>query len=108
MDANKEIKKLLQELVISTGPENSPPPDQTIKELFEEKIQSLNLSQLNVERSLEIEHRTLDGILSKTAKRVDVINLIKLSYFLDIPLENVVKLCVTEMPADVIGNIAKN
>lgn len=64
----------------------------TLKELFEIKINELDITTTSVLELLNIQHRTLYGILDGTQKTVDYTNLIKLANFLQISKEQVVKL----------------
>ena len=64
----------------------------TIKKLFEEKIRNVNMSRNQVEKLLNIERKTLNSILDNTAKRIDIFNIIKICVFLDINLDNYMKL----------------
>lgn len=61
-----------------------PTEKKTLKDIFNERLKEMNLSQRQIEDFLGIRYRSLIGILNGTAKRVDVINLIKLSHFLGI------------------------
>jgi len=61
----------------------------SLKEMFNERLKELDLSQKQAEALLGIEYRSLNGILNKTAKRVDIINLLKLSEFLGILPEKI-------------------
>lgn len=64
----------------------------TLKELFEIKINELDITTTAVLELLNIQHRTLYGILDGTQKTVDYTNLIKLANFLQVSKEQVVKL----------------
>jgi HTH-type transcriptional regulator / antitoxin HigA len=67
---------------------------ESLNELFERRIQELNVSRTNALDILKIERLTLNGILGGTQKRVDFTNLIKIANFLQIPKEQVIKLYV--------------
>lgn len=78
----------------------------TLKELFETKIKELEISPRAAYDILNIQHRTLNGILEGTQKSVDYTNLIKLSNFLQLPKERVIKMYLDSLeinfPYDVI------
>lgn len=77
-----DINSLLNGLLQSPG----------LKDLFERKIKDLDISATAVLDILDIQHRTLHGILEGTQKTVDFINLIKIAHFLQISKEEVIKL----------------
>lgn len=107
MKDDNEINEFLKSIVKPYATNPTDLSGKSIREIFNDKISLLNISQKQVENALGIEYRALEGILSRSAKRIDVVNLIKLSHFLDMSLESVVELCVSEMPSDVIGTIEK-
>ena len=76
-----------------------------LKELFERRLQELDLSQNQVEKLLNIERKSLVGILDRTAKRVDVLNVMKLCSFLNLHPDDYLKLYLTEMPSEAFGEL---
>lgn len=87
-----EIEKLLKELF---EPQNNPRP-QSLKELFEERLNSLGMSNSQACDVLGIQTRALNGIISGSAKMIDPINIIKLSNFVQIPKERVFALFIEQ------------
>jgi hypothetical protein len=69
----------------------------TLKDLFEQKLRELNLSPTAALGILGMQHRALFGILEGTQKIVDFTNLIKLSSFLQVPREDVIKMYVDSL-----------
>ncbi|RFS20079.1 hypothetical protein DVR12_20380 [Chitinophaga silvatica] len=67
-------------------------PEESLRDLFEERIRNLDTSTNAVLPLLEMQSRALDGILDGTQKMVDFTNLVKLANFLQLPLDRVVKL----------------
>jgi Zn-dependent peptidase ImmA (M78 family) len=102
-DFNEFLKTLLQPIsdadVICEG--------LSLKMLFEKRMAELDLSQNQVEKLLNIERKSLDGILDRTAKRVDIVNVLKLGSFLNLPPEKLLSIYLTEMPSDTIGDLEK-
>lgn len=68
-----------------------------LKELFEKKVADLKLKPTSMLEILNIQHRTLKGILDGTQKTVDVTNLIKIANFLQMPKEQVFKLYIESL-----------
>lgn len=67
-------------------------PRLTLKELFEKRIQEINITSTTAADILKIQYRTLNGILEGTQKMVDYVNLIKLANFLRIDRDKLIKL----------------
>lgn len=83
-------------------------PKLSLRELFEKKINQQGLTQFKVEKLLGIEYRSLLGILDKSAKRVSILNIIKLSDFLGLPYDEFIKLYVSELPEKTKGEVEKS
>jgi HTH-type transcriptional regulator/antitoxin HigA len=65
---------------------------EALKDIFENKLDELKLTKTSVQEILGIPYRTLKGVLEGTQKVVDVMNLIKLADFLQMPKEEVFRL----------------
>jgi HTH-type transcriptional regulator/antitoxin HigA len=63
-----------------------------LKEIFETRLQELDIPATSVLDILNIQHRTLYGILNGTQKTVDFTSIIKIADFLQRPKEEIVKL----------------
>jgi len=70
---------------------------ESLKELFERRIDELKIAPTTVLDILSIERRTLNGILEGTQKRVDFTNLIKIANFLQLPHEQLIGLYLTAL-----------
>lgn len=68
-----------------------------LKELFDKKILDLKITATNALEVLNIQHRTLKGILEGTQKVIDVTNLIKIANFLQYPKEEVIKMYIDSL-----------
>lgn len=77
----------------------------SIKEIFEAKLAKHGITQNQAEQLLNMQKRSLDGILDGTAKRVDVINLLKLGQFLGLETEALLKLYLNELPRDMVAEL---
>lgn len=75
--------------------------------LFERRIEELGITQSRAEAILGIEKKSLNNILNKEAKRVDIITIIKLAQFLNLPVDDFVKVYLQELPNEQIGDIEK-
>jgi len=73
------------------------PQKEGLKQLFNRKVQAMNISPTNVLDILNIPYRTLNGILNGTQKMVDYTNLVKLAHFLQLSKEQVVQLYLEEL-----------
>jgi HTH-type transcriptional regulator / antitoxin HigA len=68
----------------------------TLRLLFEEKLEQSGITQNQAEDLLGMEKRTLEGILDRSTKKVDVVNLLKLGEFLGLDYAKVIALFMTE------------
>lgn len=76
-----------------------------LKELFSDRLIKYSLTQYQAEKLLGVQTRTLEGILNKTAGRVDAINLLKLAQFLGLPVKDFIDLYINELPEDAVNEI---
>ena len=104
---DKDIDELLETLLQPINEAVSNSKSASLKELFENRLKELGLSQNQVEKLLNIERKSLVGILDRTAKRVDVVNVLKLGGFLNLHADTFMKIYLTEMPSEAIGDLEK-
>jgi HTH-type transcriptional regulator/antitoxin HigA len=64
----------------------------TLNILFEKRLHELDITRTDAQRIIDIEYRTLNGILSGSQKRVDFFNLLKLAGFLKISKQEIAQL----------------
>lgn len=79
----------------------------SLKELYVEKKNSLELSDRQIQAILGIDAKTLNPILNGTAKQVNFVNILKLAHFLGLSVNDVVKVYVPDMGADQIAEIQR-
>ncbi len=72
----------------------------TLREVFNQRLDELEITQTNACEILKMEFRTLNGILDGTQKRIDVINLIKISDFLKSSKELVIQLYIESLESN--------
>ncbi|SNY99959.1 helix-turn-helix domain-containing protein [Flagellimonas pacifica] len=75
--------------------------------LFNKRIKELGITQSRAEAMLGIEKKSLNSILNREAKRVDIITIIKLAQFLNLPVDDFVKVYLQELPSEQIGDLEK-
>src|SRR4051812_17295743 len=63
-----------------------------LKELFEQKLKELKINQTQALDIMQIQSRALIAILEGTSTRLDLLALVKLSQFLDIPQGEVIRI----------------
>lgn len=81
----------------------------SLKDLIEDKKEQLNISsgrQLSI--LIGINKDTLNRILTGESKKVDLISIIKISNFLDLRIEDTVKVYVSSLKAESISEIEDN
>ena len=81
------------------------PADKSFSEVFFDRINELGITQSRAEVILSIEKKSLNSILNNDAKRVDIVTIIKLSQFLNIEIDDIVKLYLHDIPSDKISEI---
>ncbi len=77
----------------------------SIKEIFEIRLNEFGITQNQAEKLLGMEKRTLEGVLNKTLKRVDVINLLKLGQFLGLDISLLLKIYLQELSPETIKEL---
>ena len=92
--------------------------DEHLLKLFEDRVDELGIAPTKALEIMDIEYRPLQHILNGTSPRVDARNFIKLSNFLNLPMERVIKLFfkaleanfseLQEVPKDKVDFINKN
>ena len=60
------------------------PENISLKEMLNDKLRATGLSKTQFERLSGIQRKSLNGILDKTSKQTDIINLLKLGEFLEL------------------------
>jgi len=68
----------------------------SLRELFERRVHDLGTNQTAVLKMLNMERRSLNGILDSTQKRADFSNMHKLAVFLNMPTEELIKMYVSQ------------
>lgn len=77
----------------------------TLRDIFNAKLKELNIAQSKVETLISIERKTLNSILDNTAKRIDVVKLIKISHFIGLEISELMALYAPEMPIGMISEV---
>lgn len=67
-------------------------PKRSLRELFELKLRELGINQTQALEVMQIESRALNSILNGTSSRIDIMSLIKISKFIEIPKTEAVSL----------------
>ena len=83
----------------------------SLKELFDIKLAQYGISANQAESLLGLQKRTLEGIIDNSAKRVDVVSLLKLGQFLGLDVSALMKAFLNGIPVDVtrdLSNARKN
>ena len=79
--------------------------DRTFNSLLNEKLDSSGLSKTQFEKLAGIQRRSLDGIINKTSKQTDVVNLLKLGEFLELDLKDLMVLHFKDRPVEEIKEL---
>lgn len=76
--------------------------------LLQEKLKSSGLSKTQFERFSGLQRRSLDGIINKSSKQTDIINLLKLGEFLELSFEDLLILHFKDRPQEEIKELQKS
>ena len=79
--------------------------NRSLTTLLNEKLKSSGLTKTQFEKLTGLQRRSLDGILKKTSKQTDIINLLKLGEFLDLPLQELLILHFNNRPSEEIKEL---
>jgi DNA-binding Xre family transcriptional regulator len=79
----------------------------SLKELYITKRDSLKLSDRQIQKILGMDLKTITPILNGEAKQINFINVIKLSHFLGISVNDLIKVYVPELDSRQIGDIQR-
>lgn len=102
-DKKFNVDKLLQDLFKEpTIPKQS--YSENLRDLFQSKIDELNITFTDASNILKIQYRTLNGILDGSQKTVDFSNFPKIANFIQLPVENVIYLYVKELEKKYIAD----
>jgi len=77
----------------------------SLKELFEARKQELNLTDNLIFKMLDLDAKQVKPILEGEAKRISLITMIKLAYFLNVKLDDVLRLSLVDMSPELISDI---
>ena len=76
--------------------------------LLQEKLKSSGLSKTQFEKFSGLQRRSLDGIINKSSKQTDIINLLKLGEFLELSFEELLVLHFRNRPQEEIKELQKS
>lgn len=79
----------------------------SLRELYDNKKKALNLSDRQILLMLGMDANTLNPILNGEAKQINVINVIKLSHFLGLSVNDLIKVYVPKLGSKYIGEIQR-
>lgn len=99
-------KDFASDLLKSLFRDSKPPVKLTLQDLFNKRLQELDLKPTNVLEILNIEYRTLNGIIEGTQRRIDIISLIKIADFLQISKEQAVALYLDALEGNFSNEIS--
>ncbi|MCF6332128.1 MAG: ImmA/IrrE family metallo-endopeptidase [Draconibacterium sp.] len=79
--------------------------DIDLTELLTRKLESTGLSKTQFEKLGGIQRRSLDGILNRTSKQTDIINLLKLGEFLELDFQDLLVIYFKYRPTEEIKEL---
>jgi len=103
--SDKELFSRLIEEIVPAGISNT--PFESLKDCFNARKVELNLTDNVIFNMLDLDAKQVKPILEGEAKRISLFTMIKLAFFLDISLGEVLQLSVHEMSPAQISDIQK-
>lgn len=79
----------------------------SLKELYENRRDSLHLTDRQVLKILGMDANSLKPILNGTAKQINLISMVKLGHFLGLTVNDMIKVYVPEFSPEQIGEIQR-
>lgn len=76
-------------------------------ELLEKKQKELDISERTLSDILGIERSSLRRILERTAKKIDIVDFIKIGQFLNVDINDLAKVYLSNISPEIIGEIEK-
>lgn len=95
---------LISEIMVPT---NNDLPYESLHELYEARRKELNLTDNVVFKMLDLDAKQVKPILDGEAKRISLFTVLKLAYFLNVSLEEVLKLTLLGMSREQISDIQR-
>ena len=80
----------------------------SLKSLFDYKLQQTGLSKTQFEKLSGIQRKSLNGILDKTSKQTDIVNLLKVGEFLDLNFEELLVYHFKDRRVEEISELQKS
>lgn len=102
-DFDSELKRII-DLPISSSIADD---NLSIKELYKIKKETLGISDRQIQKLLDMDAKSLNPILDGNAKQINFINIIKLSYFLGISINELTHMYVPEFTNEQIEEIQR-
>jgi len=106
MNGSKNKKMDVDGLLRDLFHEGLPKKKDSLKDLFDQRLIELKISETTALKIMDMSTRTLKGILDGTLTLLDVTNLIKLANFLLVPSEMVVQLYLNSIEQNVLNEEA--
>lgn len=95
--------KLLTEVYSILGKDGVP----TLQELVNHKCDKLQVSQRQFSSIVGIERKSLTRILEGEAQKVDIVSLLKLSHFLNKPIDDVIRIYIGSLTPETLHDIER-
>lgn len=103
-EINIELQKVIDAAVKSSVDLQSVT---SVRELYQKRKDELGLTDYQIQNLLGMDKNVLNPIIDGSAKFINVVSVIKLSYFLGVSVNDLIKIYVPEMRAEQIGDIQR-
>lgn len=103
-EINIELQKVIDAAVKSSVDLQSVT---SVRELYQKRKDELGLTDYQIQNLLGMDKNVLNPIIDGSAKFINVVSVIKLSHFLGVSVNDLIKIYVPEMRAEQIGDIQR-
>lgn len=103
-EINIELQKVIDAAVKSSVDLQSVT---SVRELYQKRKDEMGLTDYQIQNLLGMDKNVLNPIIDGSAKFINVVSVIKLSHFLGVSVNDLIKIYVPEMRAEQIGDIQR-
>lgn len=105
IEIDKEIRKVVDTAAISSI---NIKEFNSLRELYNARKSELRLSDLQIQKILGVDKKTIMPIIEGKAKQVNFINVVKLAHFLGLSINDLIKIYIPDMDSKQIGEIQRS
>lgn len=79
--------------------------EKTLRDIFDKKIEEFGISLFGISKLINIDKSTLSRIIAGDSQKVDLFNLLKISQFLNVSVEEITQIYVSSLKPEFVGEL---